>query len=214
VELDSVIGDIAPFIDSAIQIDRLSNRAERLVPEDKRQDMRTRVAAMTEHFNQALALGKQVRRLDQLCASKERLEDIHGAIELVDEALEARGAQIKLLQGAMSIDPAPQQSLPLTAAHEELREAVEMRETQTASARKIAITSYYMLKDPNVEHFTIPEIATFLRKDAKTVRKDYKGRLGVHHDPTQETRNKRAYTPLRVPAAMLRMDYSKSRALA
>jgi hypothetical protein len=113
-----------------------------------------------------------------------------------------------------TIPQAPQASPLQNPAEKDLLERQqEMSSRMANSTDNKWKSNFYMLEDKNVTHFTISEIAAFLNKDSKTVRRGYKGRVGVHHDPNPETRNKRAYTPVRIPAAMFRADYAKSRGL-
>ena len=45
--------------------------------------------------------------------------------------------------------------------------------------------------------------------DPKTVRRMFRGRVDVFHDPHPETRNKRAYTSLRIPESVAYAEYAK-----
>lgn len=58
-------------------------------------------------------------------------------------------------------------------------------------------------------HFKVPELAKIWNMDPKTVRKMFKGKVGVVHKPNPETRNKRGYTTLWIPESMANAEYAK-----
>jgi hypothetical protein len=58
-------------------------------------------------------------------------------------------------------------------------------------------------------HFKVSESARMWHMDPKTVRKWFKGRLDVLHDPHPATRGKRAYTTLRIPESIAYAEYAK-----
>jgi hypothetical protein len=58
-------------------------------------------------------------------------------------------------------------------------------------------------------HFTVPQLARKWNYDPKTLRKWFKGRTGVIHDPHPATRKKRAYTTLRVPESIAYAEYTR-----
>lgn len=58
-------------------------------------------------------------------------------------------------------------------------------------------------------HFTVPELARRWHYDPKTIRKWFKGKPGVLHDPHPATRRKRAYTVLRIPESIAYAEYAK-----
>jgi methylphosphotriester-DNA--protein-cysteine methyltransferase len=60
------------------------------------------------------------------------------------------------------------------------------------------------------KHYKIPELAKQWNMDAKTVRKLFKGKVGVVHKPNPATRNKRAYTALWIPESMANAVYAGS----
>jgi hypothetical protein len=58
-------------------------------------------------------------------------------------------------------------------------------------------------------HFKVPELAKMWSMDPKTVRKMFKGKVGVVHQPNPETRNKRRYTTLWTPESVANAEYAK-----
>jgi hypothetical protein len=59
------------------------------------------------------------------------------------------------------------------------------------------------------KHFKVPELAKMWNMDPKTVRRMFKGKVGVVHRPNPATRNKRAYTTLWIPESMANAEYAK-----
>lgn len=58
------------------------------------------------------------------------------------------------------------------------------------------------------KHFKVPELARMWNMDPKTVRKMFKGKVGVVHKPNPEKRNKRPYTTLWIPESVANAVYA------
>ena len=66
-----------------------------------------------------------------------------------------------------------------------------------------------LIANAKENHFKVPELARTWHMDPKTVRKMFKGKVGVVHKTNPERRNKRPYTTLWIPESMANAVYAQ-----